>query len=396
MILDASQIKATRDRYEARTKQRERNLALIRKGALLAIDDPDRITRFLRHHGFDEVEITHFLKESEPSSPGDNSYRAELALERAMGTNDLMGVNFLERGLQVARTVGRIVVGGATDVVFDYGTGFLVSPSLLMTNNHVLRDEVRARSSLVEFDYKLGVDKRVAESAAFQLEPDRFFLTSKRLDYTVVAVAPLSTSQRPLASFGWNKLLGQEGKAIIGLWLNIIQHPKGEHLQLCLRENQLIDLFDDFLHYRTDTDRGSSGSPVFNDRWEVVGLHRSGVWRTDGNGKIMAVDGQIWTEEMGEHRIDWIANEGVRISRIMADLREQENALDEEQRALLTQMLDGPPPTARAQEMAGTTVDGGISVTVPVTFTVRLANPGSPIALLPPTVEISPRSYDAP
>ena len=28
-------------------------------------------------------------------------------------------------------------------------------------------------------------------------------------------------------------------------------------------------------HYSTDTEAGSSGSPVFNDQWEVVALHHS-------------------------------------------------------------------------------------------------------------------------
>ncbi len=32
------------------------------------------------------------------------------------------------------------------------------------------------------------------------------------------------------------------------------------------------------LQYVTSTMPGSSGSPVFNDKWEVVGLHREGGW----------------------------------------------------------------------------------------------------------------------
>ena len=39
---------------------------------------------------------------------------------------------------------------------------------------------------------------------------------------------------------------------------------------LALRENQIVDLLEQFLHYRTDTEPGSSGSPVYNDQWQIV------------------------------------------------------------------------------------------------------------------------------
>ena len=80
----------------------------------------------------------------------------------------------------------------------------------------------------------------------------------------------------------------------------------------------MIDALEQFLHYRTDTAPGSSGSPVFNDQWEVVALHHSGVPQRDEQGRILATDGSVWEPEMGEHRIDWKANEGVRISQIVA------------------------------------------------------------------------------
>ena len=71
----------------------------------------------------------------------------------------------------------------------------------------------------------------------------------------------------------------------------IIQHPSGERKQLALRENQVVDVLDNFLHYRTDTSPGSSGSPVFNDQWEIVALHHSGVPKKDAQGRILTKDG---------------------------------------------------------------------------------------------------------
>ncbi|MFC8142403.1 trypsin-like serine peptidase [Streptomyces paradoxus] len=56
----------------------------------------------------------------------------------------------------------------------------------------------------------------------------------------------------------------------MGEFVNIIQHPRGEPKQLSLRDNQIVDALERFLHYESDTREGSSGSPVFNDPWEVV------------------------------------------------------------------------------------------------------------------------------
>jgi hypothetical protein len=72
--------------------------------------------------------------------------------------------------------------------------------------------------------------------------------------------------------------------------VSIIQHPSGERKQLALRENQLIDVLEDFLHYRTDTAPGSSGSPVFNDhgnRGMLIQVCHSEIVR-DGFSLLMA------------------------------------------------------------------------------------------------------------
>ena len=56
--------------------------------------------------------------------------------------------------------------------------------------------------------------------------------------------------------------------------LNIIQHPSGHPKRVALRNNLLTGADDETIRYFTDTVTGSSGSPVFNDEWQVIGLHR--------------------------------------------------------------------------------------------------------------------------
>jgi hypothetical protein len=73
------------------------------------------------------------------------------------------------------------------------------------------------------------------------------------------------------------------------------------------------------LHYETDTAPGASGSPVLNDQWEVAALHHSAVPKCV-DGHYVAVGGRPWTPEMGEDRLAWTANEGVRIGQVVAAL----------------------------------------------------------------------------
>ncbi len=111
-----------------------------------------------------------------------------------------------------------------------------------------------------------------------------------------------------------------------GEWLTILQHPKGERKQLCVRENQLLRCDDDVLWYSTDTLGGSSGSPVLTNDWLVVALHHSGVPETR-DGKWQTVDGRDYDRlRDGEDQIRWKANEGIRVSRIVGALRADNKA----------------------------------------------------------------------
>jgi S1-C subfamily serine protease len=57
----------------------------------------------------------------------------------------------------------------------------------------------------------------------------------------------------------------------------IVQHPDGLPKKLALAHNVVQYVDEDVLQYWTDTDAGSSGSPVFDERWELVGLHHRWV-----------------------------------------------------------------------------------------------------------------------
>lgn len=252
----------------------------------------------------------------------DDAVSARIGLERIINGNELDGINYLAKGTVASRSVCRIQLRDARANLLGYASGFLIGPGLMMTNNHVFGRPADALNSVADFDYELDVAGMEREPVRFGFEPGKLFYTNDRLDYSIVAVAPVSLAGgRRLIDWGWLPLSGQPGKGDPGEYLTIIQHPSGQPKQVCVRDNKLLKYVGDFVWYMTDTSSGSSGSPAFNRFWQVIALHHSGVPKKDAQGRTLTGDGKIWDSSMDETSIDWIANEGVRISAIVADLK---------------------------------------------------------------------------
>ena len=74
----------------------------------------------------------------------------------------------------------------------------------------------------------------------------------------------------------------------------VIGHPLGGELSFSFQDNVLIDFNDRRIHYRSPTEPGNSGSPIFNGDWELLGLHHAGserMQRLDESGTYPANEG---------------------------------------------------------------------------------------------------------
>lgn len=205
--------------------------------------------------------------------------------ERIIGSDDTVDLGFLDRGLEVARAVAlisvprfengqQIMVGGGPWVA--RGTAWLMAPNLAITNHHVINARLDGEADAGEADFKLQ-----AEGATLRFDFDakdadgqgvgtaQLAAVSKPLDYALLELVDPAVRPVPRLAPAVVELDSTSRMAV-----NIVQHPRGEYKQVAFRNNLVSAADATSLRYFTDTDHGSSGSPVCDDRWRVVALHR--------------------------------------------------------------------------------------------------------------------------
>jgi endonuclease G len=385
---------AAQARWQADAARRERDLVALAERRYTDVEPPEQLAR-RANRLIDKVRHQLPRTEALPEDLRGLVSRGPIApeeiddafFERVLGlTRDFLASEFLELGLIASRAVGRVVteLGGGRR---GLGTGFLVSPHLMLTNHHVLPSADEAQRSVLELDYQRGPAGGALPVQRFRLEPGRFFLNDRALDFALVAVAGSTEQGRLLAEYGWCPLVADEGKLVTGEPANVVQHPQGRMKQIVLRDNLVMSLLEPMAHYRADTEPGSSGSPVFNDQWEVVALHHSGVPKTDTAGNLLDVDGNVWRRGDDPSRLAWVANEGIRVSRLVSFLRQAQ--VPDAGRPLLEALLRAQPPEqpGAPRPIAGLPAgpgevapapgglglgSGSVTVTVPLRITVTL------------------------
>lgn len=205
---------------------------------------------------------------SQLSNLATNDPTGGFRLEKIMGgQSNLLKINWLEKALKAAKAVCRIVREDG-----EVGTGWLISGGYLMTNNHVLPSVAKAGIARAEFNFEIDSSGNSRNLVTYDFNTSDF-LTNVDLDFTRVKVK--DRADQPLAQWGFLEI-DPESVPVKGEAVTIIQHPKGEDKQIALNANEVLGQSGFYLFYSTDTEPGSSGSPVFNKNWKVVAIHHAG------------------------------------------------------------------------------------------------------------------------
>ena len=225
--------------------------------------------------------------------------------EALLGDERFESINWFQEALDRCRAVARVEDKFRRGI----GTGFLLhGPDLhsrlpetvFLTNYHVVPEALTEGKAYIAFQglesTGEGPPRSQIQEVILQSGKDELDAIVAVLDHVpqgattcpVATEMPLKTSSRPPRAY-------------------VIGHPRGlDQPMLSIHDNLLLDWDDRLVHYRSPTQKGSSGSPVFTRDWELIALHHYGDEQVR---KLHGDDGF------------YPANQGIRIDRIRAALQ---------------------------------------------------------------------------
>ena len=229
-------------------------------------------------------------------------------LEAVFGTDRMQTYKWYKQGLDRCNSIARIERRNGQ----GHGTGWLVKAAdffpgepgvLVVTNDHVISE---VANPLAIFPKDCQVNFQAMGEVLQVEEKVRWSSPYTQLDATFLKLK--QEPKAPPLTLHTSSIQMNEPPPR----MYIIGHPRGRDLEISMQDNYLVACNDSLVHYRTPTEPGSSGSPVFeSNAWEVVALHHK------GKDKMKRIDGQDGFYE---------ANEGVSILRIQSETAKSKSA----------------------------------------------------------------------
>jgi endonuclease G len=178
-----------------------------------------------------------------------------------------------------------------------FGTGFRIGDRLVLSNHHVLFPKGYVATK-VQADFGFEVDGKGASLPVASLAALVDTIKGEEADDWAVIEIPEMKRDWPILA------LDAAPTPRVGDPAYILQHPGGQQKRLGYVRNTISDVNDRVVKYLTDTEPGSSGSPVFDTDARLIAVHHAG-------GRAVEVAGKPPVAK----------NEGIRISRILERLK---------------------------------------------------------------------------
>jgi hypothetical protein len=304
----ASTLRQLRDLWAIQNEEQGARLLQMLEAALMTRPTPGAVLRMGAPHLLE-------MRELQP--------REDAQLQRMMGPKGFETLKWYRTGLKRAAAVAAIT----ERLGLRFGTGFAVRAKdfgvepgdevLLLTNFHVLNSaglggckdfgnvEV-VFEAIAEAPVTCSVRAVVAESNA-----------DDGLDYALLRLGGADGQLRPLDISRYIQAANSKARVYV------IGYPLGDVMQFSLQDNVLLDHECEptgkppnparrRVQYSASTEKGSSGSPVFNYYWDCIALHHAGGKSTPGAESygIPKLNGSMTA---------WEANEGIWIGSIVDD-----------------------------------------------------------------------------
>jgi V8-like Glu-specific endopeptidase len=201
-----------------------------------------------------------------------------------------LDVQLLMTAAQRARSVCRVEVSTTGAM----GTGVLIARNLVLTNYHVLAlsltrpPEVLAQnapSTILRFGVFTAEAANPAGGQSVSLAAkDPIVAHAAEMDFVLLRTDDSIDAATQVTPFGTLGVTPNKQDT-----LYVLQHPEGGPMKLALATNGVtwIDPGKITLQYTTKVARGSSGSPCFDSKWNLVALHHAGS-KSKGEGILMS------------------------------------------------------------------------------------------------------------